>query len=265
MQGQGVPLWWLGPGFSGLSAGLIILRMSDHTNLPAWREQPLGRRVFMRVSAASAASVALVVAGCGTTATPTPVDPYQLALPAKDPGLLYVAYLLAIGKAATYQKIVDASPSDLTTAERAIFADLRDHEVVYREMLKYVIDPAGTTVLLPTDFAFNVGKFNLATRAGVLAAAQQLEDLAAAAYLVLLTLYTTANLPQRTLLLKMSSVQARHAATVRDLLTPGSFANSDVVDSSGQLLTKTPTEVVAALAPYFAPYVISVTNLTIPV
>lgn len=240
--------------------------MSDHTFLPAWREQSLGRRVFLRVSAASAASVALVAAGCsGTTTTPIPADPHQLALPAGDPGLLYYAYLMALAQTTLYQKVMDAPPTDLTAAERAIFIDLRDHKVVHQQTIRYLIDPAGTVQLVPTDFAFSLTQFTLSTRAGVLAAAQQLADLAAAAYPVLLPLFTSSSIPQRTLLLKMSSVQARHAAAVRDLLTPGSFANSDVVDSAGQLLTKTPTEVIAALAPYFAPYVISVASLAVPV
>ena len=240
--------------------------MSDHTFLPAWREQSLGRRVFLRVSAASAASVALIAAGCSdTTVTPTPADPYQLALPAGDSGLLYYAYLLALAQTTLFQKVVDAPPADLTTAERAVFADLRDHKVVHQQTIRYLIDPAGAAQLLPTDFAFSLTKFTLTTRAGVLAAAQQLADLAAAAYPVLLPLFTTSRIPQRALLLKMSSVQGRHAAAVRDLLAPGSFASSDVVDSAGQLLTKTPTEVTAALAPYFAPYVISVASLAVPV
>ena len=41
---------------------------------------------------------------------------------------------------------------------------------------------------------------------------------------------------------------------MRDLLAPGSFAGTDVVDASGQLITKTPTEVTAALAPYFCSF-----------
>ena len=70
---------------------------------------------------------------------------------------------------------------------------------------------------------------------------------------------------QRSLLLKMSTVHARHAATVHDLLAPGSFANDDLVDAQGQIRTKTPTEAVAVLAPFFAPYVVSVANLPVPV
>ena len=253
--------------------------MSEHSFSSAWRAQSLGRRLFLRVSAASAATVGLVAAGCSTT-TPQPVkaDPFQLALPTSGLGLLYYAYLLAVAQATTYQKVLDAPPADLTLAERAIFSDLRDHEVIYRELLKRTINPAGTTALFPADFAFALTPFTLTTRAGVLAAALQLEDLVAAAYPVLLSLFfaeanllpaqRTVLLAQRALLLKTSSVHARHAATVRDLIAPGSFANDDVVTSTGllagQVRTKTPKEVVAALAPFFAPYVINVVNLPTP-
>lgn len=242
--------------------------MSEHTYSPAWRAQPLGRRGFLRVSAASAATVALIATtGCSTeTPTPTPADPHLLALPTGDPGLFYYAYLLALALSTTYQKIVDSPPTDLTMAERTIFLNMRDHQVIYRELLHYYIDPTLKTTLLPTDFAFNVSSLTLTTRAGVLAAAQQLADLAAAAYPVLLPLLAATSGYQQSVLLKTVSVQARHAATIRDLRAPGSFADDTVVDiATGQLRTKTPLEVTAALAPYFAPYVISVANLAVPV
>ena len=255
--------------------------MSDHSFLPAWREQSLGRRLFLRVSAASAASVALVATGCAKDpVTPTAPDPYKLLLPAKGTGLLYYAYLMALAQTTVYQKLVDTPPTDFTVADRAIFADLRDHGVVHRETLRYLIDPTLAQQLFPTGFAFSITSFTLTTRAGALTAAQQLADLVAAAYPTLLPLFTaladlayaekdiatqTKLVNQRSVLVKVSSVQSRHAAAVRDLLMPGSFANSTAVDASGQLITKTPTEVMATLDPYFAPYVISVVNLPLPV
>jgi hypothetical protein len=240
--------------------------MSDYTFSPAWREQSLGRRVFLRVSAASAASVALIAAGCDTSTTePVTPDPYQIALPSGDSGLLSSAYLLSLAQTTLYQKVVDVPPTDFTATDRAVFADLRDHAVVHRELIRYLLDPAGTATLLPADFAFNLSTFTLTSRAGALGAAQQVADMAAATFPVLLTLFTAAGSSQRSMLLKASSVLARQAAAIRDLLTPGSFAGSDVVDSSGLLITKTPTQANAALAPYFAPYVISVANLAVPV
>ncbi|MET4074547.1 ferritin-like domain-containing protein [Hymenobacter sp. UYCo722] len=240
--------------------------MSEHSFSPAWRAQPLGRRNFLRVSAASAATVALVATtGCSTT-TPEPilVDPYKLALPAGDPGLFYYAYVLALALYTTYDKVITSPPSDLTMAERSVISNMRDHQLIYRELLHYYIDPTLQVMLFPTDFAFNTSTLTLTTRAGVLAAVQQLADLAAAAYPVLLPLISPASAYQRALLLKTVSVQARHAATIRDLRTPGSFADSTVVDTAtGLLRLETPTQVITELAPYFAPYVISVANLAV--
>ena len=241
--------------------------MSEHFFSPAWRAQPLGRRGFLRVSAASAATVALVATtGCATE-TPKPIvaDPYKLALPAGDQGLFYYGYLLALALSNTYEKVMASPPTDLTAAERTVFSNMRDHQVIYRELLHFYIDPTLKNTLFPADFAFQPTTLTLTTRAGVLAAAQQLADLAAAAYPVLLSLLTPSSVYPKSVLLKTVSVQARHAATIRDLRAPGSFADDAVVDSTtGQLRTKTPTEVTAALAPYFAPYVISVANLAVP-
>ena len=236
--------------------------MSEQSFSPAWQAQPLARRGFLRVSAASAATVALVAATGCTTTTPQPVlaDPYQLSLPTEDKGILYYVYLLALAQATVYQKVMDTPPADLTPAERTIFASMRDHAVIYRELFKYAINPTAGISVFPTDFAFKLTSFTLTTRAGVLAAAQQLADLAAAAYPVVLPLVANAQL--RALLLKVASVMARHSATLHDLITPGSFASDDLVESTGllagQARTKTPTEVLAVLAPFVAPYVFSI-------
>ncbi|GAA4039272.1 hypothetical protein GCM10022409_26090 [Hymenobacter glaciei] len=241
--------------------------MSEHTYSPAWRAQPLGRRGFLRVSAASAATVALIATtGCSTDPpAPIVVDPHQLVLPADDQGLLYYGYLLALALSTTYEKVLASPPTDLTIAERVVFSNMRDHQVIYRELFHYYIDPTLKIALFPDDFAFNLSTFNLTTRTGVLAAAQQLADLAAAAYPALLPLFRTSGF-QRSVLVKAVSVQARHAATIRDLRAPGSFADDTVVETAtGLLRTKTPLEVNAVLAPYFAPYVISVANLAVPV
>ena len=252
-----------GPAGRVLLVARLFNCMSEHSPLAAWRNQPLARRGFLRVTAASAATVALISAGC-STATPTPVvvDTHLLNLPTQENGLLYYVYLLALAKAALYQKVVDAPASDLTATDRTLLAHMRDHEVIHREAIGYFINPNRTQVL-PTDFAVNLSSFTLTTRAGVLAAAKKFEDLAAAAYPPILPLLT--NSYHQALLVKMSSVQARSAAAVRDLLAPGSFADTDVVGPDGQQLTQTPTQVNAVLAPYFAPYVISVDNLPIPV
>ncbi|MCC3151810.1 ferritin-like domain-containing protein [Hymenobacter sp. BT770] len=224
----------------------------------------LHRRTFLRVAGASAATASLVLAGCSTdTPTPTPVNPNLLTLGSADTGLLNYLYLLEQLKTAFYQKVVDAPPADLRTGEKAIFDDLRDHELVHRETLRYILGTDAFDAALSKPLAFDFSSLTLTTRAGVLAGAQQLEDLGVAAYTGALRLLKT--ITTVSLLAKVVSVEARHAALVRDLRTPGSFAGDDVVISTGALqsvsLAKTPVQVVAEAKAFFLPIVVSTDSL----
>ena len=69
----------------------------------------------------------------------------------------------------------------------------------------------------------------------------------------------------RQLTTKITAVEARHAALVRDLLVHGSFAAADAVPdtglAAGQNLSLTPTAVALAVAPFIQPYTLSAANL----
>ncbi|WP_310392406.1 ferritin-like domain-containing protein [Hymenobacter sp.] len=228
------------------------------------RGNSLPRRSFLRVAGASAAAASLVLAGCDTsTPPPVAVDQNLLSLAEGDPGLLNYLYLLEQLEAAFYQRVVTAPPADFRPGEQAFFEDLRDHELVHRETLRYVLGTSAYDAVLATPIPFDFSSLTLTTRAGVLAAAQQLEDLGVAAYAGALRLVRAASTVA--LLAKIASVEARHAAFVRDLLTPGSFAGDDVVVSTDGLqsagVAKTPTQVVAETKAFFLPVVVSIDAL----
>ena len=229
--------------------------MSDFRLLPVAR--PLPRRLFLQTAGASAATAALVLAGCSSdTTTPTPSN--VITLPTGNVGVVNYLYLLEQLEAAFYTRVVAAPPADFTAAEIAYFTDLRDHEIVHRETFHYAL--SNNAITLP---AFDFSSFTLTTRAGVLTAARQLEDLGVAAYAGAVPLLTDAYLRQLTA--KIMSVEARHAALVRDLLLPGSFAAADVVTdtglAAGQNLSQAPIDVATAIAPFIQPYTLSVANL----
>ena len=213
------------------------------------------RRTFLRVAGASAASAALVLAGCSKS-TPEPVtppDPNLVTLQTGDLGLLNYCFLFKQLQAAFYTKVVAAFPADFTAADKLFFADLHDHEVVQRQAMFAAL---GNNFLPPLPFVFT--SLTLDTRAGVLAAARQLEDLGVAALAGALPLFTSYQL--RALLAKILSVEGRHAALVRDLASAGTFAGTDVV-TAGLNQTLAPPAGVAATAVFTAPVVISVANL----
>ncbi|MBC8085019.1 MAG: ferritin-like domain-containing protein [Hymenobacter sp.] len=224
------------------------------------------RRSFFRVAGATVAASTLVLAGCGDDPEPTPpVVENVLTLRGTDgegrpidDGILNYAYLLEQLEAAFYQQVVAAPPADLLPDELAYLTDLRDHELIHREYVKFLLGDKAYDAGLATPLVFNFSSFTLTTRIGVWTAAQQLEDLGVAAYNgagKLLTL--TSNVLA---LSKIASVEARHAASVHERVQADSFAAT--VGADGLDDAKTPIEVIALLEPYL-PIRVSAADLPI--
>lgn len=225
----------------------------------AFPERALHRRTFLRVAGATAASTALVLAGCNSDDdTPTPTTGPSFTFTGDDNGLLNLAYLLEQLEAAFYQKVVEAFPSDFTAEDKAAFIDLRDHEVIHREYLKYVLG-SNAYDQKTGALTFNFASFTLTTRAGVYAAARTLEEIGVGAYNGAAKLLSDPSF--LVALSKIASVEVRHATFVREQVQPGSFASTDVVNAAGLDTVKTPAEVATLLTPY-VPITLVVDNLT---
>ncbi|WP_019947631.1 ferritin-like domain-containing protein [Hymenobacter aerophilus] len=227
----------------------------------------LRRRTFLRVAGATAASSALVLAGCNDkkedNPTPTPeVTTGTLTFKGDDTGIFNLTYLLAQIQADFYQKLVTTPPADFTAADKEAFVDMRDHAVIYREFYKSVLSTNAYDSNLTKALEFNFTPYTLTTRKGVYEAASKLEDLGVGAYNGLGR--RLRNLSYLRLLLKIASVKARHAAFVRDQAEPNSFAGPDVVAITGSQASldtvKTPVEVATLLSP-LVPAVLVADNL----
>lgn len=225
----------------------------------------LARRSFFRVAGAGAAASALVLAGCDKDDEPAPVATTGVltlgnfvTTPTSNPNItvLNYAYLLEQIEAAFYDKVVTTPPADLLPGELAYLTDLRDHELIHREYLKYALGTSAYDNTLATPLVFDFSTFTLTTRTGVWTAARQLEEIGVAAYNGAAKYLTSAEYLNA--LGKIVSVEARHAALAREVLQPGSFA--DNVGTTGLDDAKTPAQVVALIQP-FVPVVISTANL----
>jgi hypothetical protein len=97
--------------------------------------------------------------------------------------------------------------------ERRILTDLRDHEIVHREFFAAALGNFKIPNLTPDFSAVNFGD-----RASVLQTARTFEDLGVGAYNGAGRYLKTAGF--LTLAGKIVSVEARHAAAIRDLLAP---------------------------------------------
>ena len=162
-----------------------------------------------------------------------------------DIGILNYAYALEQLEAAFYVKVVETPYSGITDAEKIVLTDIRDHEVAHVEFLKKALADKAIPSL-EVDFS----KIDFTSRESVLTTAKTFEDLGVAAYNGAGKLIK--NVDYLAAAGTIVSVEARHAATIRDLLQPSSvsFAGPDVVDKNGLDGALPPAKVLAAAGPF---------------
>lgn len=214
-------------------------------------EETLGRRHFLRCAGLSGAALAL--AGCtldGAELLAPNLQPSRAVVGANgsitldfsnDIDVLNYAYALEQLEAAFYINVVtNAQFATIFAAnEQRVLRDVRDHEVVHKDFLAAALGSARIPNLTP-DFT----SINFSNRLSVLQTARTFEDLGVSAYNgAARYLSNTAYLGVAG---KIVSVEARHAAAIRDLLNPrsGDFAPA-AFDAAN-----TPQTVLAAADPF---------------
>ena len=196
------------------------------------------RRDFLAYVAASA-SIVTVAAAC----TKNDSSNNSIDLGSGDIGILNYAYAIAQLQAAFYSQVINTPYSSLTGDELSLITDIKDHEFARSQFYKATLS---TSAIPPLQFDFT--SVNFANRSSVLDVAKTFGDLSVSAYNGAGQLLTNANYLLVTA--KIVSVEARHTAYIRDLISYGSFADSTVVDSNGLDMQKKPTDVLVALDPY---------------
>jgi hypothetical protein len=218
---------------------------------------PQTRRDFLRLAALGGVAVLLpgLFAACADDEARAGAFTLDLG---NEVGYLQYAHVLEQLEAAFYLAAVRSPYAGITAAETAILADIRNHEVIHRESLAAILGENAVP-----DLAVSLGSIDFSVRTnastGVLDAAKMFEDTGVGAYNGAGRFLTT---PERLVLAgKIASVEARHAAVIRDLLdvTGLAFAGDDVVDENGlDLALDVRTEVLPAIDPFI------VTAITVP-
>lgn len=201
-------------------------RGTDDATLAQPLYTPIKRRSFFMYAGATAGATALLLAGCDDD-TDNPVA-NTVNVGSGDFGVLNYAYALEQLEAAFYTQLREGNyykGLGANTAEKQILDDLYYHEVIHREFLKAALGTNAIKGLTP-----NFSSINFNERASVLNNAKAFEDLGVSAYngagqYLASPLFLT-------LAGKIVSVEARHAAIIRDLLLEGNFAANDVVTIS---------------------------------
>jgi uncharacterized Zn ribbon protein len=198
--------------------------------------QPTTRRSFLRVLGLGGAVVMLpsIFTACNsddTTGTGTSTNTtYTLDL-SNDTGILNYAYALEQLEAAYYTAaIASAGFAALSANEQEVLLDLQKHEVIHREFFKAVL---GSNAIPAINFNTTTVGALTANRTVLLSTSQLLEDTGVSAYNGAGKYLTSA----ANLLVagKIVSVEARHAAAIRDIRdsTGRLFAGDDVVNAQG--------------------------------
>ncbi|MGI4743569.1 MAG: ferritin-like domain-containing protein [Janthinobacterium lividum] len=187
---------------------------------------PIKRRSFFMYAGATAGATALVLAGCSKDDNNSPGT---VNVGSGDVGVLNYAYALEQLEADFYTQVRTGSyymGLAAGNAEKLILDDLYYHEVIHRDFFKAAITAAGATPIKALTTVYPAGTFS--SKASVLATAKAFEDLGVAAYNGAGRFITT---PLYLVIAgKIVSVEARHAAVIRDLVSEGTFVGSDVVN-----------------------------------
>lgn len=162
-----------------------------------------------------------------------------------DIGVLNYAYALEQLEAAFYTMVINSPYADMSTDEQAVLTDIRDHEVAHRDFLKEAL---GEQAIGDLEVDFSAVDFT--KRDSVLGTAKVFEDLGVSAYNGAGHLIEN---PDYLLAAgRIVSIEARHAAVIRDLIAPDSVSPSggDVVDTNGLDVSNTPEAVLKAAGPF---------------
>lgn len=213
---------------------------------------PIKRRSFFMYAGATAGATALVLSGCSDDDdNMNPSKPAgnsmvgdAISLGSGDVGVLNYAYALEQLEAAFYDRVAKLSNgATLLGNDFTFFQQIAKHEAIHRDFFKAAIDrDAKGQTLRGLTPKFDNSIF--ASKDNILRTAKTFEDLGVAAYNGAGKLLK--NAAYLVIAGQIVSVEARHAAYIRDLIEPGSFADDMQVNSLGLDKALTPAEVLTA-------------------
>jgi len=201
---------------------------------------PPSRRSFLK--GAAVAALAATAPGCAVLGR---ISSHTLDF-GSDFGPLNYAYALEVLESDFYRRVRASPPRDLRPGELDVLRGIGAHEDAHRNFLARAIGVFRIEVP-ERDFS----SIDFSRRDSVLTAARRFEDTGVAAYngagkyLSLPEFLTIAG--------KIVSVEARHAATIRELLFDDdrAFAGDDIVNEAGLDTVADPHAVVELVAPFF--------------
>jgi len=184
------------------------------------------RRQFLRHAGISAASLGILATAACHKGEQIRVKPNKIDIGKDDISILNYAYAFEQLEAAFYTQLIQTPYTGITVDELALFTSIRDQEILHREFFRASLG-ANAIPALVTDFTAT----DFTSKNSILITAKFLEDLGILAYIG--TCGLIKNKDYLTVTAKITSVEARHAALISNMIAPGSFSGSDQVNAYG--------------------------------
>jgi len=197
----------------------------------------VSRRRFLQLAGGITGS-GLLLAACQKRGAPT-----DIYMGSGDTALLNFLYILEQIEAAFYIQAVATPYYGMDHKEQIALTDVRDQEIAHREFLKTLLGNNAVTNILP-----NFTSVTFADRTSVLQSATTIEDMVIAGINGAAGLFQDTSYPIA--FSKMVSVEARHSAYFRDILTPNSLSDATVTDVNGLGQAIPPATVLATAGSY---------------
>lgn len=208
--------------------------MNEQQTLASGASPSVSRRRFIGYAGALAGA-GLLVGSVGCTKEEDPLEG-AINLGSGDTGVLNLAFALEQLEAAFYSYVVAHPYNSISALELSYLTDIRDHEQAHREFFRKALGTAAIQNLTP-DFS----RIDFTKRTSVLDTAKAFEDLGVSAYNGAAKLLTSDAYIE--IAGKIVSVEARHAALIRDLIQMGTFTEDAFVDADGFDFVRDPKDV----------------------
>ncbi len=199
----------------------------------------VSRRKFLGVAGLAAGAVAVTAQACNKD------DDNGVSFGSDiNIVILNYAYALEQLEAAFYTRVMASPYASMPVAESNYLSDIMKHEVAHREFFKNAL---GSNAIQGLDVDFS--SIDFTSRTSVLGAAKTFEDTGVSAYNGAGRYIT--NVDYLGLAGKIVSVEARHAAIIRNLVSYGSFADDSILEATSRRdAVAKPRDVINAVMPY---------------
>lgn len=212
--------------------------MKDEMNIMPEQENTgnVSRRKFLGY-AGGVAGAGLLLNACKKEDEDIITDPTAIDLGSNDKGLTNLLFVAQQIEVDFYEQVLATTYTNMSSYEWELLTEIHKQEIAQREFLRNYLK--GEVTVVTTDFS----TINFSNRANVLNNAILIEDLVTATFNEAARLYSFSDTAE--IIVKMGSVEARHAATLGNLSSEGYFFGP--VDIIGSEPGSLPSNTVIAL------------------